>query len=341
MGQASPLGLQMMARYQKGDRDFRGMDLRGVDLRGVKLFQADLGEASLFGANLAGADLRQVNFGQANLSQANLENADLQGADFGGANLRRANLTGADIRNARLQAANLTGAKMPDGRLFTGQVITNAEPLQAEEIQRDLQKVAKPKPEPKVILPPIGRSFAQVKAELPYIPLLSLSLGFCLMGMQLAMLRSAAVFYLLPLLAVSVFYFYPQAAILIPIVILGILIAAAGNPLFLIFPALLFVAVLTGMLWMGRDVSSRPLRDTLWISAVLIVGLIVYCCLLFAPVIALLIITTIVTTGFGCLAPSDMVSRRFQPREILWASQLAAIVGLLIGGTIGALMPYA
>jgi hypothetical protein len=342
MSQASPQRLQMIARYQKGDRDLRGMDLRGVDLSGVKLFQVDLREASLFGANLAGADLRQVNFGQANLSQANLENADLQGADFAGANLRRANLMGADIRNARLQAANLTGAKMPDGRLFAGQAIADAEPLQAAEIQRDLQKVAPPKPEPKVILPPIVRSFAQVKADLPYTPLFSLGAGFFLMGLQLATVQAAAYFYLLPLLMLLMFYFSPQWAGLVPIAILLLLILSMGKTglIALIFPGLIFCGVLAGLLWMGRDVSSRPLRDTLWISVVFFVGLILYCFLLFAPVIALIIVATIVTTGFGCLTPSDMISRRFQPREILWATQLIAIVGLLIGGTIGALIPY-
>jgi hypothetical protein len=198
MSQVSPPRSQLTERYRQGDRHFSGIDLREVDLSRLQLFQADLSQANLFAANLAGADLRQVNLSQANLSRANLQNADLRGANLTGANLRRANLTGADIRHAQLQQAQLTGAMMPNGKLFSGSVGPHpeAQPLSAEAIQRDLQKVAKPQPvTQKEILPPIDRSLKQVRADLPYIPLISLGIGFLLTGIQMALLRAPAPLY--------------------------------------------------------------------------------------------------------------------------------------------------
>ena len=45
----------LLARYQRGDRDFRQADLRGADLRGADLRDADLSGADLRGADLSGA----------------------------------------------------------------------------------------------------------------------------------------------------------------------------------------------------------------------------------------------------------------------------------------------
>jgi hypothetical protein len=345
MSQASSQRLQILKRYQKGDRNFKDMDLRQVDLSGLRLFQADFSQTNLFGANLAESDLRQAQFSAANLGQANLQNADLQGADFTGANLRRADLGGANIRNARFESAQMTGATMPDWRLSVNSAangaIAEAVPLQMEAIERDLQKVAKPKwePAPKEAVPPLVRSFAEVKRDLPYAPLFAL-IGSCvLMGLQISMAASPATLYLLPPLALLIFYIRPQAANLIPIIFISILLLCTGNLTLLALPILIIIGVVAGMFFVGGNLFANPLRDGLWLSTGLIVFLIVYASsVFFGFAVGLRLILTLMTTVFGCLLPSAMVVKRFQPGQILWVSQSGAIAGVLMGKILGLLV---
>jgi uncharacterized protein YjbI with pentapeptide repeats len=343
MGQVSPHRSQLVNRYKQGDRDFSGIDLHQVDLSRIQLFQADLSQANLFNTNLIGADLRQVNLSQANLSQANLQNADLQGANLTGANLRRANLAGADIRDTQLQQAHLTGAVMPDGKLYSGSIIplAGSQPLPAEAIQQDLQKIAKPKPQPKPILPPIVRSAEQIRADLPYIPLMSLSVGFFLTGIQMAAMRASAPLYLILPLTLTLCYFYPDAAWFIPVVIVGILLSSLGIGQMMIFPALIFLLILGLVKVFGRNIFRDQWRGSLWIAGVLMVGMVLYGLLLNAPLIMLLVLATILATGFGAVVPSDMATRRFRPQEILLVTQGVAIVSLIMGATIGSFLYYA
>jgi uncharacterized protein YjbI with pentapeptide repeats len=90
----------LLQRYERGDRDFRGAVLRGDTFAGYDLRGADLGEAVLGSACLDEADLRG-----ANLTGANLNEASLRGTRLGGANLTRASLIRVILEAADLQGA--------------------------------------------------------------------------------------------------------------------------------------------------------------------------------------------------------------------------------------------
>jgi hypothetical protein len=355
MSQAASQRSQVLARYRQGDRNFQEIDLRLVDLSQAQLVQADFAQALLFGVNFSGADLRQVNFAGANLSQADFRGADLRGADLTGANLRRANLADADLRDVELADAQLTGATMPDGRLFVATTPIEAMQRSPELIQQDLPAqdlptqdlptqnlptVAKPDFQryPKVIVPPLDRSFERVKADLPYWSLANLGAGFLLMGMQIAMSKSAPTLYVLPLLALLIFCFFPRFGSLLPVILFWSLLLTIGDPKVLVFPGLIVAAVFTYLKWMGPGVHSNPLRDTLWIGSALVFLIVIYGLLLFKPATALMMAVLIPVTGFGCLSLVDMNVKRFHRYEILLATQLTAMAGLLVGGIIGAVI---
>ena len=89
--------LELVKRYNKGNRDFAMSDLYRANLQGAflqnsRLFMADLRKANLQGANLQGAKLRGADFGE----------ADLRGADLRGADLLEVNLTGAKLAGVKL-----------------------------------------------------------------------------------------------------------------------------------------------------------------------------------------------------------------------------------------------
>jgi Pentapeptide repeats (8 copies) len=118
---------QLLQQYDKGERDFSGIDLSGKDLGGETLENANLSEAYLNGANFRGTTLRSVNlsganlrgatFNGADLRKANLSFADVRGTDFSGADLRGANLTFVLLNEAKITGALLCGAIMPDGSM--------------------------------------------------------------------------------------------------------------------------------------------------------------------------------------------------------------------------------
>lgn len=134
MGPPCALGLEssldaseLLERYAKGERDFRGADLLGAVLKEVELPEANLGGADLGGANLSGGVLRRTNLAHANLTHANLTGANLDHANLTGAqliqadlcvaNLCVANLVNANLAGANLEGANLRGANLEDANL--------------------------------------------------------------------------------------------------------------------------------------------------------------------------------------------------------------------------------
>ncbi len=118
---------QLLQQYEKGERDFSGIDLSGKDLGGETLENANLSEAYLNGGNfrgtrlrsvnLSGANLRGATFNGADLRKANLSFADVRGTDFSGADLRGTNLTFVLLNEANIAGAILCGAIMPDGSI--------------------------------------------------------------------------------------------------------------------------------------------------------------------------------------------------------------------------------
>lgn len=119
-------GPELLARYQEGERDFRGARLWSRGSNDQEHSVRDLSGADLRGAQLGGASLQRAILRDANLRRANLQGADLRHADLRAANLRRADLSGADLRDADLRGAkvstrqltrakSLYGATMPDG----------------------------------------------------------------------------------------------------------------------------------------------------------------------------------------------------------------------------------
>ncbi|MBD2612659.1 pentapeptide repeat-containing protein [Nostoc punctiforme FACHB-252] len=165
---------ELLAAYQRGERDFAKVNLENADLSqanltginlektnlknanlcGTNLSAANLQTADLRGANLTqtnlryahlnGSDLRQAVIKQAdlyraNLSWANLSQQDLRGAnlarvDFQGADLSAANLSEANLNEAKLDAANLTGA------ILVGANLTYAYMPRVQLVQANLEK---------------------------------------------------------------------------------------------------------------------------------------------------------------------------------------------------------
>ncbi|MDY6941292.1 MAG: pentapeptide repeat-containing protein [Cyanobacteriota bacterium] len=109
--------IELLRRYETGEREFDRARLSGADLHGAVLHGIDLSEAILAEANLSGADLRGADLSWADLSGANLEGTDLRGAILTRADLSNANLTRANLRKADLSLANLTDADLTDAIL--------------------------------------------------------------------------------------------------------------------------------------------------------------------------------------------------------------------------------
>jgi uncharacterized protein YjbI with pentapeptide repeats len=131
---------ELLERYAKGERDFRGAELRGADLRGVNLREVDLSVAKLSTANLMGADLMGADLIYTDLSDADLSNADLSFTDLTGANMSGAKLHNADLSmstcplailtDATLNSANFSDADVKHTNFtdanLTGATLTNA-----------------------------------------------------------------------------------------------------------------------------------------------------------------------------------------------------------------------
>jgi len=160
----------LLTEYQRGRRDFRGVDLSGValnsvalpgidlrgarlqnsqfqssDLRGARLNDSEASGILLRGAILDGADLQGANFTNGEFSEASLVGARLNRsqflqARFYGANLRhsegrRADLRRTDFGLADLQKADLSQADLTDANLLKtdlrGALLTGADLTQA------------------------------------------------------------------------------------------------------------------------------------------------------------------------------------------------------------------
>jgi hypothetical protein len=130
--------MELIRRYQTGERDFRH----------VVLVKATLGGANLAGADLSGADLRWANLIRANLSGANLTKANLSGAKLYAADLRKAilleadlswaNPGGANLSNADLGRADLSGVKLYGAKLL-GTNLGGAHLAEADLSRADLR----------------------------------------------------------------------------------------------------------------------------------------------------------------------------------------------------------
>lgn len=102
----------LLCRYQRGERQFGGIDIRGSRLRGVTLTAAIFAEAKLSWADLWGSQLMDSNFCQAELVGTQLGEANLSGSLLWGANLSQANLWGATLRGSQAWGAKLRGANL-------------------------------------------------------------------------------------------------------------------------------------------------------------------------------------------------------------------------------------
>ncbi|HLP91675.1 MAG TPA: pentapeptide repeat-containing protein [Nostocaceae cyanobacterium] len=114
--------IQLLAKYERGKRNFIGVDLSkanltGKNLSGANLSEANLSEANLSGADLSGADLSRVDLSEAVLSYANLSRADLSRAVLSRAVLREAVLSRAVLSYANLSEAVLSGAVLSEADL--------------------------------------------------------------------------------------------------------------------------------------------------------------------------------------------------------------------------------
>lgn len=126
---------ELLQRYARGERDFRGVELFDDEYFDDEPFRrkspVNLKNADLTGINLAGADfshatLKGINLSYADLSGANLSNVDqieeefdtcapmndLQESEDAFINLSYAKLSKANLTNADLTGADLTGADL-------------------------------------------------------------------------------------------------------------------------------------------------------------------------------------------------------------------------------------
>lgn len=108
---------ELIARYEAGERNFRGLDLDGetLDLRGSNLAGSDFSESFIF------ADFRG-----ANLERCLFERANVKTCDFRGASLRHASFREAAVDAAEFSGAEMTGACF-DGASAYGHVFHSGE----------------------------------------------------------------------------------------------------------------------------------------------------------------------------------------------------------------------
>lgn len=128
----------LLAAYERGERDFTAVRIEHAELRGSRLTSASFDEAflpsaDLDGSDLAGAvffacDLTQASLGRADLYQSRFDMSDLSGAWLAQGNLAEttlfsvtlaeADLTSCDLSGAHLVRADLHGATL--GGVFLG-----------------------------------------------------------------------------------------------------------------------------------------------------------------------------------------------------------------------------
>lgn len=105
--------IELIERYEKGERDFDKLNLRSVCLINCVLDGASFCEADFTYANLTGSSFQETKCCDALFSQATLHNVN-----FADANLARTNFRAAQLTHARFFWANLAGAKLHGANLY-------------------------------------------------------------------------------------------------------------------------------------------------------------------------------------------------------------------------------
>jgi uncharacterized protein YjbI with pentapeptide repeats/stress response protein SCP2 len=117
---------EFLKRYNKGERDFTGINLAGVNLSGKSLTNVNLSRANLSGAELSEANLSVANLSEANLCHANLHTANLSSANLGKAQFINANLSEVNLQGSNLSEANLSGVNLSSVHFVSGTNFTKA-----------------------------------------------------------------------------------------------------------------------------------------------------------------------------------------------------------------------
>jgi uncharacterized protein YjbI with pentapeptide repeats len=98
---------ELLERYEKGERDFSGVDLT----------KASFEECMLDGANLSQAILRQVSMAFVELLNVNLEGADLTEIDVFDVSWKECNLQNANLERAILVESTLEDVNLKKANL--------------------------------------------------------------------------------------------------------------------------------------------------------------------------------------------------------------------------------
>jgi hypothetical protein len=98
---------EFLRRYDKGERDFSGIELTDADLSDKSFYEIKLHRAKLVNVNLSKTRLWEADLSEADLSGSNLFEADLKEA-----NLRNAILTNTNLECTELIGADLTGSNI-------------------------------------------------------------------------------------------------------------------------------------------------------------------------------------------------------------------------------------
>ena len=106
-GQPPRTGHELLARYQQGERDFRGAELDAdpdCDFTGACLDGVDLSQSCIT-ASFHGASLRGALFVRANVKTCDFRDADLTGADFREAALCATQFSRATTAGIRMEGS--------------------------------------------------------------------------------------------------------------------------------------------------------------------------------------------------------------------------------------------
>lgn len=128
--------IEIIKKYQAGQRNFqelqlRRADLRGLDLRNTNFRGVDLSYANLRDVDFSGADLREAYLNEADLTGANLKNVNLEKASLIKTYLIKANCENTNFTNVYLSGAYLIKSQLKEAN-FSGAYLNNTKLARAD-----------------------------------------------------------------------------------------------------------------------------------------------------------------------------------------------------------------
>lgn len=124
--------IELLDRYEAGERDFRGLDLSGLQFRSKEIGRRKI---IVKGADFSGANMSKCRFADQNLHGGIFRNVDFTGAIFGDtfildcdmsfANFTEANFGESSSKGVNFEGANFTNADFFQSSIFES-IVTGA-----------------------------------------------------------------------------------------------------------------------------------------------------------------------------------------------------------------------